>query len=215
MRDDYDFDAEHLRAGVWGRFAERIEQKQNQTLSAPAASDMNLPPGLDPKEFVSRLSYHLTSPGEGIGEYARRHKLELSKRLSGVRTVYLDTNYWIYLRDTYLAQSRGPVYDDLFSSLSTAASAGSIIFPISGYTWFELLRQTDPRTRLATARLIDKFSQGVGIENPDERMRIEILCFIRSMIDPTADLYQPQDLIWTKAAYILGNSDPVTSLLDP
>jgi hypothetical protein len=145
----------------------------------------------------------------------RQRKLQLATQLEGVRKIYLDTNYWVSLRDTCLGRSRGRVYDELYATLHKLVSSGAAICPISGYTWFELDRQTDSRTRIATARLIDELSRGVGIESPDERFRIELLNFMVSSVAPHLNLIPPKQLVWTKASYLLGNHDPFSRAFDP
>ncbi len=99
------------------------------------------------------------------------------------------------------------VYADIFSSLDTCAKHGIILCPISFPLFLELMKQSDPQTRLATAQLMDAFSGGVCMRFPHELEKLELRQrLLRTVLGTDApDL---KEWIWTKVGYVAGEFLP-------
>lgn len=72
-----------------------------------------------------------------------------------------------------------------------------------------MLRQSDPDTRLATARLIDELSLGVTIQNAQDRLKTEVVHFLMVATKPGAVMAPPLESVWLKVAYALGMLHPM------
>jgi len=129
----------------------------------------------------------------------------LGMYMANIRRLYLDTNYWINLRDAELGRA-GPKeanFSNLLICLRDQRSKGRVICPISFPLFQELLKQSDNRTRRAMAALMDELSAGTCIQTPDTIERIELKrLFLQSLLGSKApDL---NEWIWTKVGAVCG-----------
>lgn len=156
------------------------------------------------------IERHKLTPEISLDEHVRNRQLELSRYVSNRKTVYLDTNFWIILRDVKLGRrsdSLGTKLCDLIFSLSESKLC---LFPISETTFVELLKQTEEESINKTVSLVDKLSEGVSILYAEERVFLEILYFIYKTTGKSTN--NPRDLIWTKLSYVLGYSHPAPNI---
>jgi hypothetical protein len=137
---------------------------------------------------------------EEIDNYIKGKRLELGLIMQHRKIIYLDVNYWITLDK----QSNAEDISDktLLLTITELVESKKCIFPISEITFFELLKQSDKEGLRRIIRLIDTFSEGISMINSKERMNLEVVHFLRSKLGD--DLYDLKQLIWTKAAFILG-----------
>ncbi|MGO8767063.1 MAG: hypothetical protein ACLQSR_18260 [Limisphaerales bacterium] len=97
--------------------------------------------------------------------YRREKHLALQKELQGRTLIYLDTNHWVHLRDVKLnSQNERVGYREILGLLDALIEKKRILCPISYPLFLELMnmRHVDGATRLATARLMDFYSDGVA-----------------------------------------------------
>jgi hypothetical protein len=98
------------------------------------------------------------------------HKLRaLKTEVAEKKIIYLDVCHWINLRHVWL-QSRLalPVYEQIADRLNRLAERKAVLCPLSVPIFDELMKQLDPRSRAATANLMDIFSQGISVMRFDE-----------------------------------------------
>ena len=100
------------------------------------------------------------------------------------------------------------MFKDLLEKLRQAVSNKQIICPVSYANFYEILLQSDPVTRKASAQLIDELSKGVSLMSSEEIIRFEILYFIRKTSMGSNSVHDPQLLVWTKVSYTLGECHP-------
>lgn len=159
--------------------------------------------------MVGFLADHRAQPDVSLKSHFARRVADLSRVVLSRRRVYLDTRFWIFLRDAALDRPKKPIHSELLDLLRSRVALGEVLCPIGDSTFFELLRQADSRTQLATARLIDALSLGVTIQNAKDRLQTELLRFL---IGTTTDQKVPEapiDRIWLKVGHILGTAEPV------
>jgi hypothetical protein len=110
------------------------------------------------------------------------------------------------------SDQKGKILLDL---LKNGVSQGKIVCPISEATFIEILKQAHtPARRIATARLVDELSLGVGLISTEFRAKTEIARFIYAN-EKRSSLYPLEELVWTKTAYALGYRHPVVDGLSP
>lgn len=141
--------------------------------------------------------------------------LALGESLECRAAIYLDTKYWLILRDV-LRGGYGASGAELLERLRAAVRAGRVFCPISESTIFELFKQSDPSSRAETARLVDELSLGIAILGSRARMATELARFIHSRAAPLtgAKLHPVRHLIWTKGAGVMGIQVPVPQGID-
>lgn len=129
-----------------------------------------------------------------LESYIKKQRISISASLKNSKKIYLDTNYWIRLRD---ANSAGTERDkELLRLLLNLAKSGKCVLPISEATFWEILKQQDTKTLKASSILIDELSKGISIVSSNERRELEFIVFIRKM--QGKEIFELDDLIWTK-----------------
>lgn len=157
-------------------------------------------------KFVDTFDRHQQEPNKSADTYAKEKRVELGTSLLGTKKIYLDTKYWLLLRDAKLRRARDENQYNLLALTEQASSSGRYIFPISEDIFVEVLKQTDPGTLRSTVALIDSFSRGVSLLSGEERVRLEVLHFLETHLG--SSVFSLQELVWTKVAYNLGYLSP-------
>ena len=161
------------------------------------------------------LLEHRTHPDVSLDEHRARRVSELARVVLKRRRVYLDTRYWIFLRDAAAGRPQKPIHVELLRTLRSGVHSGALLCPCSDSAFFEILKQTDRDTRLATARLIDALSLGITIQNARDRLRTELVRFLFNTVVHQTDPGPPIEHVWVKIGHVLGTAHPVFSDVDP
>lgn len=119
------------------------------------------------------------------------------------KKIYLDTCYWVHLREAALGRTKNQEYVEILQLLREMVSSGTAICPVSDMAFSELMRQTDDYTRRTTTELFDELSLSVALQYEEYRIRSELEEFL---LRPTTTSAKKtlSNKIWTKAFYILG-----------
>ena len=80
----------------------------------------------------------------------RHAQITLGERLADKVLVYLDSNYWINLQQAADDAETDPAHARLLDILRNRVASGVLLCPISMSTFLELMKQTDPQSRLST-----------------------------------------------------------------
>ncbi len=159
-----------------------------------------------PELIKEALEYHRRHPDVSLQSHFRAKVLATADRVLSRKLIYLDTRYWITLRDVQLGRPRTSVDRELLTTLTNLVKAGKVICPINANLFAELLKQRDDKTRMATAQLIDELSLGVALQPEEERIGTEIHhCALLTLTHPSAGALEPLNrLVWTSVSYVLG-----------
>jgi hypothetical protein len=165
------------------------------------------------KQRGETLDRYLTQSHVTLERHVRRKQLKLAQFISSRTKIYLDTNFWIWLRKA--ASGSGTEQSvHLLSELRRVVASGAAICPLSDGAILELFKQSDPHTRRSTGVLMDELSLGITLIEPQMRIGTEISHLIhdKSGRGPLDDL---DDLVWCKVAYALGYVHPITDWIEP
>jgi hypothetical protein len=154
------------------------------------------------------VTNHLSEPDVDVPTHVRRKRIALAHEISERTKVYLDTKYWALLRDVRLGRSDCADTAKLLHTLESRVSDGSLICPFNADIYFEIMKQDDEHTLMATARLIDDLSLGVCMLPLMQRIELEVFHFVESSRKTADAVYHLNELIWTKIAYVLGFATP-------
>lgn len=152
------------------------------------------------------LAFHLQHPDVDAITYTQKRRRDWGKQAASKRRIYLDTKYWIYVRDVYLGREQKPIHVQIASELRRLRECGSTICPISYPVFAELLYQTDKATRGATAKMIDELSGGFAIQPPDPLFGCEFVYFYHRIIHPQVELIPIEQMVWTRVGFVLGDT---------
>jgi len=166
---------------------------------------------MDSDEFTwlndkpNTLRHHLDHPEVDAASYIRQRRIAHGRRLMSMRRIYLDTNYWVCLREVLLGRG-SRAQEDIFDKLQELRDEGKVICPVSYSVFVELLRQSDLATRMATARVIDIFGESSCVQPPHEVLKQEVLGFAFRAMSQNVELIPVGELIWSKASFIVGEA---------
>jgi hypothetical protein len=141
-----------------------------------------------------------------IDAYVRRRQIDLGCAIRATPKVYLDTNFWIWLRDASMGRGSSKA-QSLLARLRRAVGAGFLLCPISETLFLELFKQRDLLTRRATAILMDELSRGVALLDAERRTMTEVGYFVYQTLSPR-ELYELDEIVWGKVGYVLGVLHP-------
>ena len=124
--------------------------------------------------FQESIARHEQSPEISEDEYLKHKRSELSAYLAHKKLIYLDTCHWVNLRHVMLqSEKRQPPYEQIFGLLEKLRAKDQICCPVSQALFEELMKQSDKRSRTATAQIMDHLSGGVCVQNWIELIRLE------------------------------------------
>ena len=108
----------------------------------------------------------------------------LQSQVAQKKIVYLDVCHWINLRHVWLqsAQAR-PIYEQVLACLTRLTKREAVLCPLSMPIFEELMKQDDPRSRAATANLMDIFSQGVSLMSFEDSFAVQCLTALSAEAD--------------------------------
>src|SRR5262245_52748773 len=113
--------------------------------------------------FMASLERHSKTPGQSSAVYRLRRRIELASRVNGRSRVYLDTKYWIRLRDHVLGKDSNAGAAAIHAALTKSVQQGRVVIPATDSLISEVLQQDDRNSRDATAKLIDDLTRGIAI----------------------------------------------------
>lgn len=162
---------------------------------------------------LSTFDEHRQSPHVSLAEHVHRRHVQLTQSLNDRQAIYLDTKFWLILRDTVLGTRVTEESQTLLALLRQKVACGKGFCPISEATFMELLKQRDPRTILATSKLIDELSLGMSLIPFEERAAMELRCFIHRF-HPEPIPAPPPHTPWTRLSFVLGVMHPTNTPFD-
>jgi hypothetical protein len=147
---------------------------------------------------------HQEQPNVSFRKYRARNRRALGKTVASKIRIYLDTRYWIHIREARLGRPKKPEHERIYKLLHKLVSSGKVLCPASFPSFHELLKHKNQQVRRASAEILDELSGQICLINPIELMRSEIMAMFRQF---TPDYPLPVPLleaVWTKAGYWAG-----------
>jgi hypothetical protein len=163
---------------------------------------------------ASTFDRHMASPQVTLEEHYASKSAEVAEAISAKALIYLDTKYWLRLRDVELGRPQHSLDTELLIALRAAVNRGTALCPFAADIFMEVIRQTDPATRLATARLIDELSQRATLRPEHERVEVEFKDFFLRICLRHRPAREAKSLIWCAPSYVLGLHYPTTNAFD-
>jgi hypothetical protein len=142
-------------------------------------------------------------------DYFDRTRLEVGRIMTSKLRVYLDTKYWVYLREAGRDRT-ACARKDILALLEHLVETGKVICPLSGQTFVELLKQRHRESRLAGSKIMDRLSKQICFISPTQIVGQEIITFVRNR-QAKSQGHPPFNnvkYIWTKVPFILGELYP-------
>lgn len=164
--------------------------------------------------FGDALLRYLADGAPPASVKLRTRALELGRQVRKKQRIYLDTRFWIFLRD---ADHGSPQDDDhvlLLRQVRSLVKDGVVACPVTDFMISEIMSQRDRDSRLRTAKLMDELSTGIALAPFDDRVRAEIWHWLDSFeVDPNR-LHAPLDFAWTSPSFAMGHLLPTIDNVD-
>ncbi len=152
----------------------------------------------------SNIENHSNNPSFSLRDYIQSKQMDLGRSLANKSKIYLDTKFWILLRNYELEPQADSSIGYLHSLLTRSVEQGKLLCPLSDAIYQEVLKQSDLRTRQATALLVDRFSDGVSLVTEDERFAQELIDAIYRLAYQDIDIHDCCEMVWTRPIFALG-----------
>lgn len=161
---------------------------------------------------MTTLEDHFADPDITIDQHVDARALNLANQLVGKAAIYLDTRFWIVVREVRDGTRTKPIERKLVHHLEALVGAGRAFCPIAEPTFSELMKQGDEEQRVATAQVVDDLSCGASILPDIDRMPAEARNLLLSKLTRQEQApYRP----WTGVGFVLGNMFPVETAFGP
>lgn len=144
-----------------------------------------------------------------IETYSDQFKIKLGEIVLKKQKVYLDTKYWIFMREASLGNAT-EVQTRIYDKLRDLVKKEAAICPMSPHIFEELMRVGDREKRLNMARVMDNLSNQVCFISPLDIVGQELLCFVRNCQGKAEgkSLFKTAKYVFTKVAFVLGELYP-------
>ena len=147
-------------------------------------------------------------PSTDVADHVRLKQISLAREIKSKKKIYLDTKYWALLRDVRLGRPTSTGTVELLARLESLVRDGHAICPLNADIFFEVFKQSDASTLTASVQLLDDLSCGVSLIPVFDRLVLEVIHFIEAPRSQKTEVLAPRELVWTKAAYIIGFVTP-------
>ena len=154
------------------------------------------------------IAAHRANPEVPIDQHVERCVVALGRSLDVRTAIYLDTKFWIILRDCAAGTRTDAAALELLHRLRTLVADGKVFCPVSESHLFEFLKQDDMNSRLETARIVDELSLGAALIDERMRMGTEVARFVHSFEGDAHGLHPLRHLVWSKLGYVGGFIHP-------
>ncbi len=153
------------------------------------------------------LEKHIRQAHVSLSEYVNLSRIKFGIQACSSSRIYLDTKYWLLLRDSQLSVNNDPDLAEILERLKFLVRNSKAICPISPSIFFEILKQTDPATKIATAKIVDELSNGYTIINHYDILKNELLYFGKHLKGEDISFEAHKITLWRKVATILGDDN--------
>lgn len=134
----------------------------------------------------SSLDEHRSVRGEWLREYLSTRKL-----------IYLDTNWWIRLREARYGTPRDPMDRRILDRLLELVDDQRIAVPASGTSINEVLHQSDLTSRLTTLSMMDSLGVGVALCSREQQAVYEITSWLSTQVTGAPRIAPPAQSVLT------------------
>src|SRR5665213_1709 len=151
------------------------------------------PHPLKSARFAGVIKESVAKHGQSNSVTALAYKSEkfaqMAAEVASKSFVYLDVCHWINLRHVWLQSAKAlPVYEKIVDRLKCLSEEQVMICPLSAPIFEELMKQSDPLTRAATANLMEIFSRGICVRSFKESLCEQWIIYSSGELKPATKI---------------------------
>lgn len=141
--------------------------------------------------------------------HSQKFRIEIGNVMLKKHRIYLDTKYWIFMRDASLGKAT-TVQTKIYEKLKDLVKKEVVICPLSPHVFYELMNIGDEEKRLKMAQVMDELSQQVCFISPLNIVGQELLSFVRLCQAKTENkpIFNPAKYVFTKVPFVMGEMYP-------
>ncbi len=170
-------------------------------MNSQAATDPSTTNGTTPR--AARPDPLIDDPSIDLDMYRRVMRQKMADYALSRHRIYLDMNYWIWLRDAAFHQPKLPIHTELWRRLWGLSKSGRAICPVSYPVFAEIMKQ-NIATRRRTACVIDRLCGSICIVDKSSRVRVQLSHFVWTKLLGDQTLKPSDRYIWAPASHFLG-----------
>jgi hypothetical protein len=156
----------------------------------------------DAELFAAAMLRHAAVPQIPPDIYLSAKEFALGLEISQKTRIFLDTRYWLLIRDHVRGNRVDTQIGELLTLLRTLVHDDRAICPVAAPVLGELLKQTDSASLALTFELVDDLSASVAIQPELRRLEIELRSFLATKLLDGFPAPPLQDLVWTRPFWI-------------
>lgn len=164
---------------------------------------------------LEAIEFHLQHPDIGPEEYLHAREMLLAAEVLKRTRIFLDTRYWLLIRDHLRGTRRNPQIGRLYDALLALVGDKRAVCPVSVTVVGEVLKQNDRASRMATAELIQRLSESVVIQPELRRIRREVRSFVSRGLLGAAPHPPLVELVWTRPWWMVVGPEPMIGTWPP
>lgn len=166
---------------------------------------------MNENQIEANMARHRAQPDVSPAVYFNQLCTAIGADVVHKTKVYLDTCYWVVLREASLGKARRREHSEILELLRELVRSGRVVCPVSDAAYVEAMQHADPDTRLATAAVLDELSGGICLRTERERVTMELKRF---MDDPGGCGGTDPAQSWVRPGMVLGVQVPTVPTLD-
>ncbi|GBE41058.1 MAG TPA: hypothetical protein ENH45_06780 [Nitrospirae bacterium] len=141
--------------------------------------------------------------------YTQQFKIDIGDMVLKKHRIYIDTKYWIYMRDAFLGKEP-LIRIEIYKKLRDLVQKEIVICPLSPHIFLELMNIGDKEKRLIMAQVMDELSRQVCFISPLNIVGQELLSFVRNCQAKAErkSLFIPTRYVFTKVPFVMGELYP-------
>jgi hypothetical protein len=150
---------------------------------------------------------------KSFNEYRKERYDDLQKFLTSRRKIYLDTKFWIWLREP-TASPNPAATSALLKGLQHGVAEGRLCCPVSYPIFLESTKIFPLVRRKQHAAMVETLCAGVALRNPFDVFELETLDFFIRNSPELRNLPLRRDTVWCPLGHMLGEKYPFHPMLD-
>ncbi|HET6762888.1 MAG TPA: hypothetical protein VFH27_04425 [Longimicrobiaceae bacterium] len=159
-------------------------------------------------QLLEGVEFHRHHPEISPDAYLHAKELALGGDMLKRTRIFLDTRYWLLIRDHLRGKQPREQIGRLYEALLTLVTSKRAICPVSVTVVGEVLKQNDPDSRAATAEVMDRLSESVVIQPEMRRIRREVRSFVSRGVIGAPTYPSLAELVWTRPWWMVVGADP-------
>jgi hypothetical protein len=150
---------------------------------------------------------HNRNPMVSTAEYRWSLGRKLARQVQKMTRILIDTCHWLKMRDCELERPVPAEYREILRHLRWLVGSQRYVCPITPALFLELQTQTDKRTRMHTARLMEELSCNVVLPDLPLMEKLELRRRVFDTAFGTGALNTDWQ-VWTRPGFLLGEQWP-------